>query len=197
MTFTNVSQFSVDCQDLSVATSAIPSVVPTGAPNPSVATSTASSLSDGTSTDAGLSGGAKAGIAIGAAVVGLGLVALLVFFVIRSNRKKRREIEAARVQEVDSQPSAPAYTELPYQNEKKNATEMHAAVPQEIASSMMVPVEAPGDETWGQPQELPADSAQPATEDSVVSPLTSHQKFDAQDVMSEGTTVVESDAKRN
>ncbi|OCT52742.1 hypothetical protein CLCR_10580 [Cladophialophora carrionii] len=192
MTATNVSQFSVDCQDLSVATSAVPSVVPTGAPDP--AGSTANGTSTGTSSDdTGLSGGAKAGIAVAAAVVGLGLIALLVFLVVRSNRRKRADMEARRAHEIDSQPAAPPYSELP-QNEKKTATEMHAAIPQEIASSVMTPVEAPGDERWGPRQELPGDWVPTPVEGS----HASHQPGDSNTmVSSEDTTVVGGEGKRN
>jgi hypothetical protein len=195
MTATNVSQFSVDCQDLSVATSAVPSVVPTGAPNPKQTTSTATFVSD--SSDTGLSGGAKAGIAIGAAVLGLGLVGVLVFFVIRNNRKKRQDMEARRVQEADSQPPAGHYTEMPLHNEKRGALEMYAAVPQEIASSEMEPVEAPSDGRWGPRQELPGDYAPSEKEGSAVPAKTPGENVDAQDLLSDGTTVVESDPKRN
>ncbi len=189
MTATNVSQFSVDCQDLSVATSAVPSVLPTGAPNPTGSTANGTASAGSSNTDAGLSGGAKAGIAIGAAVVGLGLVALLVFFVVRSNRRRRADMEARRIQEADSQPAVPPYMEMP-QNEKKSTMEMHAAVPQEIASSQMVPVEAPGDERWGPRQELPGDYEPSEKEGSTV-PL---QKGDAQTVASsDDTTVVASE----
>ncbi|KIW68747.1 hypothetical protein PV04_04671 [Phialophora macrospora] len=192
MTATNVSQFSVDCQDLSVATSAVPSVVPTGAPDPAGSTANGTST-DTSSTDEGLSGGAKAGIAIAAAVGGLGLIGLLVFFVVRNNRRKRADMEARRAQEVDSQPTAPPYMEMP-QNEKGTTKEMYATVPQEIASSMMVPVEAPGDERWGPRQELPGDYALSAMEGSQVPP----QPVDSKTVVSsEDTTVVESEAKRN
>jgi hypothetical protein len=192
MTATNVSQFSVDCQDLSVATSAVPSVVPTGAPNPAGSTANGTSTDTG-STDTGLSGGAKAGIAIAAAVGGLGLVGLLVFFVVRSNRRKRADMEARRALEIDSQPAAPPYTEMP-QNEKKTTLEMHASVPQEIASSMMVPVEAPGDEHWGPRQELPGDYVSSANEASHVP----HQPVDSKTVVSsDDTTVVGSEGKRN
>ncbi len=193
MTATNVSQFSVDCQDLSVATSAVPSVVPTGAPNPVGSTSNGTSSATSSNTDTGLSGGAKAGIAIAAAVVGLGLVALLVFIVSRNNRKKRAYVEANRVQEADSRPAVPPYMEMPHKD-KKTAMEMHAAVPQEIASSMMVPVEAPGDDHWGPPQELPGDYAPSEKEGSTVP----HPKADAQTVVSSGdTTVVGSEDQPN
>ncbi|KAJ9617170.1 hypothetical protein H2200_000891 [Cladophialophora chaetospira] len=190
MTATNVSQFSVDCQDLSVATSAVPSVVPTGAADPIGSTGNGTS-STSVHKDTGLSGGAKAGIAIGAAVVGLGLVALLVFFVARNNRKMKADMEARRVLEADSNPAAPSQSEMP-PNEKKSAMEMHAAVPQEIASSEMVAVEAPGDEHWRPRQELPGDYAPSEKEGSNVP----HRKLDAQTIVStEDTTVVASDGQ--
>ncbi|EXJ60443.1 hypothetical protein A1O7_04595 [Cladophialophora yegresii CBS 114405] len=182
MTATNVSQFSVDCQDLAVATSAVPSVVANGAPNPTGSTAD----TDASSNNTGLSGGAKAGIAVAAAVAGLGLIALLVFLVIRGNRRKRADTEAKRALENKSQPPAPPYSELP-QNEKKPAMEMHAAIPQEIASSVMTPVEAPGDERWGPRQELPGDWIPTPIEGSQVSP----RPIDSKTVVSsEGTTVV-------
>ncbi|EXJ75765.1 uncharacterized protein A1O5_00272 [Cladophialophora psammophila CBS 110553] len=180
MTATNVSQFSVDCQDLSVATSAVPSVVPTGAPNPSTGTTSSSS----SSSDSGLSGGAKAGIAIAAAVGGLFLVALIVFLVVRNNRKKRQDMESKRILEADSQPAAPPYSAEMPPNEKKG--------PVEMASAAMVPVEAPGDAHWPPPQEMPGDYIHSEMEGSSPSP----QKDDIKTVVSsENKTLVESEAK--
>ncbi|KIW29710.1 uncharacterized protein PV07_05500 [Cladophialophora immunda] len=180
MTATNVSQFSVDCQSLSVATSAVPSVVPTGAPNPS----TGSTASSSSSPDSGLSGGAKAGIAIAAAVGGLLLVALIVFLVVRNNRKKRRDMESQRILEADSTPAAPPYSAEMPPNEKK--------VPIEMPSAVMAPVEAPGDAHWPHPQEMPGDYTHSEMEGS--SP--SHQKDDIKTVVSTETkTLVGSDAK--
>ncbi|KIX98548.1 uncharacterized protein Z520_05849 [Fonsecaea multimorphosa CBS 102226] len=187
MTATNVSQFSVDCQSLSVATTAVPSVVPTGAANPTTG-STASSSSS--SADTGLSGGAKAGIAIAAAVGGLLLVALMVFLVVRNNRAKRRDMMESeqRILEADSTPAVPPYSysaEMP-PNEKK--------VPVEMPSAMMVPVEAPGDANWPDPQELPGDYTHSEMEGS--SPSQQQQKDDIKTVVSSETkTLVGSDAK--
>jgi hypothetical protein len=192
MKATNVSQFSVDCQDFSVATSAVPSVVPTGAPNPE--SGSTSSASADASTDSGLSGGAKAGIAVAAVVGGLAFVGLLVFFVLRNNRKKRADMEARRIQEADSNPGMPSQMEMP-PNEKKAAMEMPSAVPAYEMHSSMVPVEAPGNDKWGPPQELPGDYAPTEKEGSYVPPAP--QRTDTQTVLSEGTTVVESEGKRN
>ncbi|KIX09636.1 uncharacterized protein Z518_00717 [Rhinocladiella mackenziei CBS 650.93] len=134
MTNTTVNQFSVDCQDYSVATASAPAIAPTATAAPS--------------TDEGLSTGAKAGIGIGAAVGGLVFIALLVFFVMRNNKRKKREMEAGRV-EADSKPAVPPYsTELP-PDEKK--------VPVELPPQAMIPVEAPGDRHWPPPQELEGD----------------------------------------
>ena len=189
MTTTNVSQFSVDCQDLSVATTAVPSTVPTGARNPAGSTTTDASTS---STDTELSGGVKAGIAIAAAVGGVLLVALLIFFVVKNNRKKRRQMEVNRLLEADSHPAAPPYpAEMP-QNEKKTPMELSAAVPAEIASLMMAPVEAPGDEHWPSPQEMPGDYAPSEIEGSFP-----HHKGDTKTVVSEDKTLVGSEGKRD
>lgn len=126
VTNTTVNQFSVDCQDASAAT-----------PVPSKLQS-------------GLSGGAKAGIAVAAVVVGLGLVALLVGLVVRNNRRKRRSL-TPKALEADSNPAAPPYSaELP-PHEKKAAVE--------LPLDTNVPVEAPGDEHWPPPQELEGDIA--------------------------------------
>ncbi|OAP61766.1 hypothetical protein AYL99_03969 [Fonsecaea erecta] len=183
MTATNVSQFSVDCQSLSVATSAVPSVVPTGAPNPSTAASTPTPSS---SPDTGLSGGAKAGIAIAAAVGGLLLVALIVFLVVRNNRKKRRNLGPDGVLlEADSTPAVPPYSAEMPPNEKK--------VPVEMPSAVMVAVEAPGDEHWPPPQEMPGDYTHSEMEGSRPSQL---HKDDIKTVVSSDTkTLVGSDAR--
>ncbi|KIW80045.1 hypothetical protein Z517_06660 [Fonsecaea pedrosoi CBS 271.37] len=178
MTATNVSQFSVDCQSISVATSAEPSVVPSGAPDPSPV-----STSDSSNTDTGLSGGAKAGIAIAAAVGGLLLVALIVFLVVRGNRRKRQDGEAGRVFEADNTMAAPPYSAEMPTDEKK--------VPVEMPSAVMA-VEAPGDAHWPAPQEMPGDYTHSEMDGS--SP--SQPKDDIKTVLSsEAKTLVGSEAK--
>jgi len=73
------------------------------------------------------------------------LIALLVFLVIRNNKKKkmtRQEVESA-VPEADSKPAVPPHTtELP-PNEKKRAAE--------LPPQAMIPVEVPGDQQWPAP----------------------------------------------
>lgn len=143
MTATNVSQFSVDCQDYSVAISAVPSVVPSGAPDAPAESSTSTD-------DEGLSGGVKAGIAVAAAVGGIAFVAIVVFFVMRNNRRKKQKMEeAGKVMEAASRPAVPPYTSELSPDEKK--------APIELPPQAIMAVEAPGDEYWPPPQELHGD----------------------------------------
>lgn len=121
----SVNQFSVDCQDYSVAISSPPDIYAGSTPEP---------VDD---SSGGLSAGAKAGIGVAAAAVVIILVGLIVFFVIRNNRRKRGHPGIA---EADSHPAAaPPYSELP-PDEKKN--------PVELPPQHMIPVEAPGDHAW-------------------------------------------------
>lgn len=137
MTNETVSQFSVDCQDAAVASSAAPSVVPTATPS---------------SSDSGLSSGAKAGIGVGAAVGGLLVIGLLVGLVVRNKKKKRKRLELESAVEADSK--APPYSsELP-PNEKKGAP---TELPPQTALNIH-PVEVPGDQHWRRPQELEGDT---------------------------------------
>jgi hypothetical protein len=186
MTATNVSQFSVDCQDFAVATSAVPSVVATGAPDPTGSPQFAGSSNSGDSSS-GLSGGAKAGIAVGASIVGLGAVALLVLFVIRSNRKKKADIEAKRAVEADSRATTSG-AEMSM-GDRKPPLEMKAAVPLEIGSSYMNPVEAPSNGRWPkEAQELDA-NYQPS---EMSSPAPAYPGGAARTVVSsEGRTLVD------
>ena len=137
MTNTTVNQFSVDCQDEAVATASAPAVAATATSSPS-------------NPDPGLSAGAKAGIGIGAAVGGLFLVGLLVFVVVRHNKKKRREVDSGTV-EADSTPAVPPYSSELSQGEKNK--------PAELPPQASIPVEAPGDKHWPAPQELQGDLA--------------------------------------
>jgi hypothetical protein len=190
MTAKNVSQFSVDCQDFAVATSAVPSVVATGAPNPTGNPQFAGSSNSGESSS--LSGGAKAGIAVGASVFGLGAVALLVFFVVRNNRKKRANMEAERAVEADSRATTSG-AEMST-GDRKPPMEMKAAVPMEIGSSYMNPIEAPSDGRWPKvAQELDA-NYQPS---EMSSPAPAYPGGDARTVVSsEGRTLVDEQHSR-
>lgn len=175
----------------------MPSVVPTGGSSPtagSTATGAASSSS-------GLSGGAKAGIGIGAAVGGLALIAILVLFVVRNNRKKKADMEAKRAAEADSNPAAPPYhAEMP-QNEKKPPMEMSGTIPaHEMVSSNKMPVEAPSEGKWPPPQELPGDYAPTEVAGSQVpdQPDQPDQQGDNATVLSsENKTLVGSESKRD
>lgn len=140
MTDTTVNQFSVDCQDYSVAISSEPQIFTGEAPGTAIANNnTDSTPSPSPNPNVNnLSAGAKAGIGIGAAAGGIALTALIVWLAIRNNRRKKRDMEAALV-EADSSAAAPAYSELP-PDEKK--------APIELPPQAMVPVEAPGDDVW-------------------------------------------------
>lgn len=126
---TSVNQFSVDCQDYSVAISSPPNVF--------VPTNTTTTSDD---TSEGLSAGAKAGIGIAAAAFVLILVALIVYFVLRNNRAKRKNMPPGHFAEADGNPAAPPYTELPPDSEKK--------IPVELPPQHMIPVEVAGDHAW-------------------------------------------------
>ena len=138
LTNATVNQFSVDCQDTSIATASAPSVL---ASSTTVPTS---------SSNQGLSGGAKAGIAIAAAVGGVIFITLLVFLVIKNNRKKKQEMEEG-ILEADSRTATlpPYSSELPPDEKRR---------PVELPPQCMIPVEAPGDEKWPVPQELEGDT---------------------------------------
>ncbi|RVX72928.1 hypothetical protein B0A52_03281 [Exophiala mesophila] len=138
VTDTSVNQFSVDCQDYSVAISNEPQIFTGEAPGTAAANGNNDSDSSRNGSVDNLSGGAKAGIAIGAAIGGIALTALIVWLAIRNNRRKKRDMEAALV-EADSSAAAPPYSELP-PGEKKP--------PVELPPQAMVPVEAPGDDVW-------------------------------------------------
>ncbi|KEF54818.1 uncharacterized protein A1O9_09260 [Exophiala aquamarina CBS 119918] len=126
----SVNQFSVDCQDYSVAISSPPNIF-------AGADSTPVEDSNG----GGLSGGAKAGIGVAAAAFVIILVGLIVFLVIRNNRRKRQNVDHDGIAEADStQAAAPPYSELPPDSEKKR--------PVELPPQQMIPVEAPGDHAW-------------------------------------------------
>lgn len=122
--------FSLMCEDLAVAHSAAPSVVPTATPS-------------------SLSSGAKADIGVGVAVFGLLLIGLLVALVVRNNKKKRKRLalESAMV-EADSKAELPS-------NENKGAA--RAELPPQTAMNVR-PVEAPGDQHWPRPPELEGDT---------------------------------------
>lgn len=141
LTNVTVNQFSVDCQDYSVAISSTPQVVPIGADPPQTST---------TSTSSGLSDGAKAGIAVASSVVGVLLIGLFVFFVImRANRRRREHLQMTSLNEADTiSAAAPPYSELPH-DEKK--------APVELPSRASHPVEAPGDQNWPLAHELPVE----------------------------------------
>jgi len=125
----SVNQFSVDCQDYSVAISSPPDIFAGSTPE----------SGDDTSSD-GLSAGAKAGIGVAAAAFVIILTGLIVFFVIRNNRKRRQAMGARGIHEAEANPvSAPPYSELPPDEKRK---------PVELPPQHMIPVEAPGDHAW-------------------------------------------------
>ncbi|KAK5050007.1 hypothetical protein LTR84_004126 [Exophiala bonariae] len=126
---TTVNQFSVDCQDYSAAISSPPNVF--------IPTNTTTTSDD---TSEGLSAGAKAGIGIAAAAFVVLLVAGIVYFVIRNNRLKRKNMPHTGFAEADGNPAAPPYSELPPDSEKKR--------PVELPPQHMIPVEVAGDHSW-------------------------------------------------
>lgn len=138
MADTTVNQFSVDCQDYSVAISSEPQIFTGEAPGTTIANDNTDSTPSPNPNVDNLSAGAKAGIGIGAAAGGIALTALIVWLAIRNNRRKKRDMEAALV-EADSSAAAPAYSELPPEEKKQ---------PVELPPQAMVPVEAPGDDVW-------------------------------------------------
>ena len=125
-----VNQFSIDCQDYSIATGSAPSTFPSSADTP------------GSSSSGGLHTAAKAGIGIAGSIIGVMLVAL--FFVVRKMRMKVQQLEAG-IFGANSNRAGIPLSELPSERQKE---------PVELPSREIIPTEAPNNGNLPRPREI-------------------------------------------